>query len=90
MGQVLWKLLKRIVGEVLSMWTSLLHSYVASFPGSTAQRFLQFGKTRVFPNCKKCWAVEPRNEAIVMLVCLLVIVCTAALELSGRNPFECN
>ena len=25
-----------------------------------------------------------------MLVCLLVIVCTAVLELSGRNPFECN
>ena len=28
MGQVLWKLLKSIVGKVLSMWTSLLHSYV--------------------------------------------------------------
>ena len=34
---------------------------IVSFPGSTAQRFLQ---TRVFPKCKKRWAVEPGNEAM--------------------------
>ena len=38
---------------------------VASFPGSTAQRFLHFGKPyRAFTKCKKCLAVEPGNEAI--------------------------
>ena len=41
-------------------------SGVASFPGSTAQRFLHFGKTPacVFPKCEKRWAVEPGNEAM--------------------------
>ena len=39
---------------------------LASFPDSTAQRFLHFGKTRAarfFPKCKKRWAVESGNEA---------------------------
>ena len=44
--------------------------YIASFPGSTAQRFLHlwkhFGKTRVFPKCKKHWAAEPGNKASVL------------------------
>ena len=40
----------------------------ASFPGSTAQRFFcaleKHGAARVLPKCKKkCWAVEPGNEA---------------------------
>ena len=52
----------RITG-VLKSYTSLSPSGIASFPGSTAQHFLHFGKTRVFPKCKKRWAVEPGNEA---------------------------
>ena len=32
---------------------------LALFPGSTAQRFLHFGK-----KCKNRWAVEPGNEAM--------------------------
>ena len=52
------------LGPYQAFMSITMGSHVASFPGSTAQHFLH----RVFPKCKKRWAVEAGNEARPIVV----------------------